>query len=404
MIQNCRLCGSKELTSVVDLGEQHLSDFRNDQIKPPKFPLHLLLCQKCNLAQLADTVDRNLMYHDGYGYMSGINEIIVRNLQMLVNYALSFIPQPGSWLDIACNDGTLLSMVPNHIYKVGVDPVSKFKTLSSQNANLIIDDFFPSEKTRELKDFEVITSISMFYDIDDPNLFVNEVKNKLAKNGIWVIQQNYLLSMLENNSFDNICHEHIEYYSLRAMKHLMEANDLEIFDVQLDDINGGSLITAVAHTGTREVQPSVKNQIEKEFGFGLSTSEPYRNFGNRITAIKNTLIELLNNAKKNNKRVQIYGASTRGATIWQFIGISKDLVESAVERQEGKIGKNFSAIQIPIIGEKEMRLNPPDFLLVGPWFLKQSFVEREKDFTENGGKFIFPLPNVEIVPSSDQSM
>jgi 2-polyprenyl-3-methyl-5-hydroxy-6-metoxy-1,4-benzoquinol methylase len=337
------------------------------------------------------------MYHDGYGYQSGVNEMIVNNLKMLTDYAFSLNSNPKTWLDIACNDGTLLSLLPKSIYRVGVDPVKKFKTLSSHHANLVISDFFPSEETKSLPEFDVITSISMFYDIDDPNKFVGDVKAKLAHDGVWIIQQNYLLAMLQNNSFDNICHEHIEYYSLQAMQFLMEANDLEIFDAFLDEINGGSLITAIGHKGAHSVKPSVREQLQIEKSYGLDQSSPYIDFEARINEIRIDLLGLLNDIKNSNKRVQIYGASTRGATIWQYLDINSALVESAVERQAGKVGKIFSAIGIPIISESDMRDNPPDYLLVGPWFLRNGFIQREQEFLKNGGKFIFPLPKVDIV-------
>jgi len=181
------------------------------------------------------------------------------------------------------------------------------------------------------------------------------------------------------------------------MKHLIDANDLEIVDVFLDDINGGSLITAIGHKGERKVNESVGLQLKKELDFGLATLEPYQNFELRIKTIKNNLIKLLSEIKEKNQRVQIYGASTRGATIWQYIGLGEELVESAVERQPEKVGKIFSAIGIPIISEDQMRSNPPEFLLVGPWFLRESFVSRETAYLSQGGKFIFPLPEVEVV-------
>ena len=397
MISNCRSCFSSELKSIVNLGVQYLSDFRSDKSKPDSYPLNLLLCARCNLVQLDTTVSRDLMYHDGYGYKSGINELIINNLKMLVTYGMEVNNDPKSWLDIACNDGTLLSLLPSHVFRVGVDPVKKFKALSETHADLIVDDYFPSEATRNLSSFDVITSISMFYDIDDPNQFVKDVREKLSADGVWIIQQNYLLAMLQNNSFDNICHEHIEYYSLKAMKYLMDNNDLEIFDVFLDDINGGSLITAIAHKGKRHVAQSVEIQLQRELDFGLESMKPYEDFEARVNRIKVELTDLLVSIKLTGKRVQIYGASTRGATIWQYLNIDENLVESAVERQHEKIGKFFSAVGIPIISEDQMRINPPDYLLVGPWFLKESFVKREVDFLEHGGRFLFPLPEVEIV-------
>jgi NDP-4-keto-2,6-dideoxyhexose 3-C-methyltransferase len=376
---------------------QYLSDFREDSSKPEKFPLTLLLCETCNLAQLDTTVDRELMYHDGYGYRSGVNEIIVKNLTRIVNLALAINPHPASWLDIACNDGTLLSLVPKEINRVGVDPVKKFKSESSKHADLIISDFFPCSETDNLNEFDVITSISMFYDIDDPNSFVQSIKSKLSKNGIWIVQQNYLLSMLMNNSFDNICHEHIEYYSLKAMQYLIEANGLEIFDVQLDEINGGSLITLIAHKGSQPISNAVAQQLQEEENYGLSSDQPFLSFKSRIDSIKSRLLDILQDLKREKKRVQIYGASTRGATIWQYVGVDEQLIEYAVERQQEKIGKYFSAVGVKIISENQMRNDSPDYLLVGPWFLKDGFIEREGKFLENGGKFIFPLPEVQII-------
>lgn len=401
MIDKCRSCGSSGFMPIVDLGNQYLSDFRSNDSKPELFPLKLLLCINCNLAQLDTTVERELMYHDGYGYRSGINELIVKNLSMLVEYCLKLNQNAESWLDIACNDGTLLSLVPKNIKRVGVDPVKKFKKESLNHADIIVDDFFPSIGTKSLPAFDVITSISMFYDLDDPNSFVNEIAGKLNSKGVWLVQQNYLLAMIMNNSFDNICHEHIEYYSLRAMKFLVESNNLEIFDVFLDDINGGSLITAIAHKGAFPVKNSVIQQLEKEKQFGLDSVEIYNQFTHKIEQIKADLLAILEKAKLEGKRVQIYGASTRGATIWQYLGLGPSLIESAVERQLEKIGKRFSAIDIPIIGEEEMRKNPPDYLLIGPWFLKESFLLREKDYLNNGGCFIFPLPEVELISKKE---
>ena len=395
-IVKCRACGSKKLVQTIELGEQHLSDFRADRSMPEKFPLTMLLCEECSLSQLSVTVNRDLMYHDGYGYRSGVNEQIKSNLQMLVDLALSYLPAPSSWLDIASNDGTLLSMVPKNVKRVGVDPVKKFNSESIQHADEIISDFYPTASLESLK-FDVITSISMFYDLDDPNSFVSSIAKNLSAGGVWIVQQNYVLTMIENTSFDNICHEHIEYYSLTAMNKLVEKFNLEINEFKSDSINGGSFITVISHKGARPVSTSVGKQLQLEANFGISSAKSYFNFEQRITEVANDLFALLNRAKENKKSVYIYGASTRGAVIWQRVGITDQYVKFAVERQKEKIGKFFSAVGIPIISEDEMRDNPPDYLLVGPWFLKESFLKREAEYLSNGGCMIFPLPNVEQI-------
>jgi NDP-4-keto-2,6-dideoxyhexose 3-C-methyltransferase len=397
IIESCRACNETGLIEILDLGEQHLSDFRADKSLPPTFPLTLLLCKNCTLVQLSETVDRENMYHDGYGYRSGVNEQIRANLKMLVETGLEYEAAPHRWLDIACNDGTLLSMVPSSIFRAGVDPVKKFKVESERHADLIIDDYFPSKGLSSDLKFDVITSISMFYDLDDPNHFVSTIRDYLAPNGIWIVQQNYLVSMLRNLSFDNVCHEHIEYYSLTAMKHLVDRHNLEITDVFEDEINGGSIITVISHRGAITQNQSVKDYLESENKFGVSNPESYAEFERKVSEISEELYGLVSSLKKQNKSIYIYGASTRGAVIWQKVGLNSDLIDYAVERQEEKFGKFFSAITVPIISESEMRKNPPDYLLVGPWFLRDSFIAREQDFLQNGGKMIIPLPKIEII-------
>ena len=397
MIKKCRSCSSTELTEIINLGEQYLSDFRTDASKPEKFPLIVLLCSNCSLAQLSETVARENMYHDGYGYRSGVNEQIRSNLKMLVEQGLGFIPTPKRWLDIACNDGTLLSFVPKTTYRVGVDPVKKFKTESSDHADSIIDDYFPNTEIESQDKFEVITSISMFYDLDDPNSFVDSIRRLLTENGVWIVQQNYLMSMLENNSFDNICHEHIEYYSCTAMQKLLDAHDLEINKVVMDPINGGSIITIISHKNFRIVDSSVLEVINKEKIFGVANPNSYGEFNSAVETITAKLVSTLSNLKSSGKKIAIYGASTRGAVIWQKANLGPNIIEYAIERQKEKFGKYFSAIGVRIISEEEMRIAPPDYLLIGPWFLKESLINRESDYLKNGGKMIFPLPNVEII-------
>jgi NDP-4-keto-2,6-dideoxyhexose 3-C-methyltransferase len=398
-IKTCRSCKSTELVNVIDLGEQYLADFRSDDQKSPKFNLELTLCMQCSLLQLTETVPRDLMYHERYGYKSGVNEMIKQNLKNICDEALSESENVENWLDIACNDGTLLSNVPESIYRVGIDPVKKFKKESQQFANQIISDYFPSVEIANLK-FDVITSISMFYDLDDPNEFVKDIKKHLSEKGIWIVQQNYVLSMIQNNSFDNICHEHIEYYSLKSFITLISKHDLEVYKVELDEINGGSIRTIVGHKNNKPIQKSVKELLGIEEKFGLSNVKIYSDFNKKIYKIKVELQQLMNKILESGKTIGIYGASTRSLTIWQLIGLDNEKTQYAVERQENKIGKNYGSLGIKIVSEDFMRKNPTDFLFVGPWFLRENFLEREKEYLNESGAFIFPLPEVEIVGKS----
>jgi NDP-4-keto-2,6-dideoxyhexose 3-C-methyltransferase len=392
----CRGCLGVDHKVILDLGNHCLSDFKNDFEKPKSYPLVLVKCSTCNLAQLSLTVNRELMYSDSYGYRSSVNEMIRTNLLNIVKKSIKLNSNAKNWLDIACNDGTLLSYVSPSLYRVGVDPVRKFREESSKYANLIISDFFPTNELNDEMKFDIISTISMFYDIDKPRDFIKRIKNLLQPRGIWVVQQNYLLDMLKKNSYDNICHEHLTYYSLQTFKSILNDFDLEIFELFRDDINGGSLCTFICHKGDYGIKDNVHALDAEELEFGLNSERVYLEFADRVTILTKSLNKLLVELKDSNKKAFIYGASTRGSTIWQASSINNELISYAVERQESKVGKIYSAIGVPIISEEEMRSLKPDFLLIGPWYLSPAFAIREKKYLSEGGKFIIPLPEIEI--------
>lgn len=395
----CRVCRTESLVEILDLGEQKLSDFKSDLSIPQSYPLRLVICDSCGLAQLDHTVSRNLMYHEGYGYKSGVNELIVQNLREIVEIGKSIHPSSKSWLDIASNDGSLLSMVGSGYRRVGVDPVAKFEKESSLYADRIVADFF-SDKAVDAEKFDVITSVSMFYDLDDPVEFARQVEAVLAPSGVWIIQQNYLGAMYKNRSFDNVCHEHLTYFSLTALQKVLKQAGLEVTFVEEKSINGGSILTVVERAGAK-VDNSVTELLSREEYQQLASPQGAEDFAHGVERVISELSQLLEKAEANGQTVMIYGASTRGAVIWQALGDSISVVSAAVERQQEKIGKFYSAIGIPIISEKEMRSLQPDILLVGPWFLKQVFLEREANYIQSGGTLVFPLPSVEQITQTD---
>lgn len=397
-IETCRSCNSDDLEAVVNLGDQYLSDFRTDNQKPPKYPLDVVICASCLLVQLRDTTPSYEMYHDRYGFKSGINEAIKADLKSVVDTALAWNPAPDHWLDIAANDGTLLGFVPENTYRVGIDPIEKYAAESITRANRIVSDFFkPEYFTGQGFAFNVVTSVSVFYDLDDPNEFVSGVKSVLAEDGIWVIQQNYLLTMMEINAYDNICHEHLEYYSLLSLQPLLERHGLEINDVSLSDVNGGCVRTVVSRKDSNVVKPSVAFHLGNERRAGLDTMETYDKFVRRIKASVKQTSDFVRAANEEGKTVFIYGASTRGGTIWQACGLDVNDLPYAVERNPTKFGKKIAAIGVPIISEEAAREMKPDYMLVSPWFFKDVFVERERQYLEEGGALVFPLPEFEIV-------
>jgi SAM-dependent methyltransferase len=394
-ITNCRSCNG-EIKEFLDLGVQFTSDFREDNSDTPAYPIVAVKCVDCHLVQLRDTTPSHEMYHDNYGFKSGVSNSIKDDLKDNVENALEFIPKPENWLDIASNDGTLLSYVPKSVYRVGIDPITKYCKMAEEHADYIVNDFFNYDKLEHFK-FDVITSISCFYDMDDPNGFVEGVAKVLAKDGIWIVQQNYLLPTMELNAVDNFCHEHLEYYTLLSMEPLLERHGLEVIDLSTSMVNGGSLRTVIAHKDRWGVSKMVEQQRQIEADFKLDTDEPYERFASDVWKNLRELKLFITDANSKGKTVAILAASTRGATIWQAAGIGPDDVLFAVERNPEKVGKYFNAIHVPIVSEEEARERKPDYMIVGPWFFADEIIDREREYVANGGTLVIPLPKLEII-------
>lgn len=391
MISSCRSCKGNALTVVFDLGWQYLSDFytRADR-RPPKASLTLVRCEQCTLVQLTDTVAREMLYHDRYGYASGVNPAIRANLRQVVEETLMLRPHPEAWLDIASNDGTLLSYVPADTLRVGVDPVAKFAPLARQHADTIVADYFhPRHFDRK---FDVISSISVFYDMNDPDWFVRHVARLLETNGVWVIQQNYLGDMLANTSFDNVCHEHLTYFSLQSLETLLARHDLRVFHVLQDPINGGCIRTYVCHqySSAWEETGAVQELRRHELVRQTNTNEPWPEFNRQVGRITTDLAAI---AGSYGEPIMLYGASTRGAVIWQACHFKPEWIAAAVEIQPGKIGSYYSALgPVPIISAEQARAANPPAMLVGPYWHRDLFLQQEQQYLQAGGRLVFPIP------------
>lgn len=402
-IKKCRACESKKLISILSLGNVYLSDFVNSNKKPSSSPLSLMLCKECSLLQLEHTVPQKLLYTDRYGYKSGINNTVRGDLQDIAYRAQEKIGKVNTQLnvvDIGANDGTLLSNYPPSIFRIGIEPISKLARECKKHADVVINDFFNHRSYETIvknKRAHIVTAISCFYDIDRPNEFLKDITKILDKDGILIIQQNYLVGMLEQNAFDNIVHEHLEYYSLLSLERLLEKHNLEIFDVERSSINGGSFRTYIAQKGSKKISKSVEKLRIYEKEINLHRQKVYKDFAIRVKKNRDKLHGLLKNLNKKNKVVYVYGASTRGNTLLQYCKLNKGLIKAAVERNSEKWGKKIASFGIPIISEKQARVEKPDYMLVLPWFFKKEFLKREKRYLEKGGHFIFPLPKLEVI-------
>ncbi len=306
-------------------------------------------------------------------------------------------------LDIGCNDGTLLSFYNAVDRKFGIDP-SDIATSVPSDINVVCD-LFPSEELEHRlhgAKCDIITSIAMFYDLEDPVEFARAIRRILAPEGLWIIEMSYMPLMLEMNSYDTICHEHLEYYSLAVIERIMRNADLKVIRAELNAINGGSLRCTMTHEKNfsfkvEQWQRELRALRQKEFDLKLDTDEPYRHFQDRINVHREKLLKLLSELKRAGKRIHIYGASTKGNTILQWCGIDGRLVDMAAERNPDKVGARTLGTDIPIVSEEESRALKPDYYLVLPWHFADEFIQREKALLEAGTKMIFPLPDIKIV-------
>lgn len=413
----CRSCGSDALTDILSLGDLYVSNFvdsQDSQENEEPHPLELVLCDVdkggCGLLQLRHTVSPQKMYRN-YWYRSGVNKTMVKELIGIANIAEKIVTLTAEDIvvDIGCNDGTLFrGYNTKNVNLVGFEPAQNLIPYAQEFTSKIFNDFFSSEpfiKEFNDKKAKIITAIAMFYDLDDPNTFVKDIKEILHPEGIFIIQMSYLPSMLKQNAFDNICHEHIEYYSLFSLENLLKKHGLEIFDVELNDINGGSFRIYIRNTGRQIGDREGKKRVESIFALeeelGLQRKETYDQFVSRVYKIRDDLCGFIRSEVNKGKKIYIYGASTKGNTLLQFFNLDSGLIKAAADRNPIKWGKKTIGTNIPIISEEQARKEKPDYFLILPWHFMSEFLQREKRYLKSGGKFIVPLPKFRIISGVD---
>ena len=406
-ITNCRLCGCTDLELILDFGKQALGSLfpRAGEPDPPKVPLVLVRCVGCGLVQLRHSALPGRLYTYDYGYRSGLNATMRRHLNELAGWTEKRAElRPGDIvLDIGCNDGTLLKCFRQpELHRVGIDAIAgKFRDEIPSDIFLWEETFSAascaaacgSEKAR------VITTVAMFYDLESPSESAAAIRSVLAPDGVWILELAYLAAMLGRTAYDAVCHEHLGYYALRQIEALAAMNGLRVFDAALTPSNGGSLRLALCHGDGpyRTDEARIDHLRRAESAAALHAASSYRAFAMKVSGLRDDLLSFIDRATARDERFFVYGASTKGNTLLQYCGLDASTISGAAERNPEKIGRRTPGTAIPIVSEEEARQARPDYFLVLPWHFRREFIARESEFRKNGGKLVFPMPELEIV-------
>ena len=404
-ITNCRICNNKYFSRLFSLGKMSFTGKfpKNFKDNISKEFINLIMCKSCNLVQLDRNFNPKYLYDKNYGYRTGINTTMTNHVKMVVNEAIKLakLEKKDAVLDIASNDGTLLNFYKKNIFSVGCDPLVKKYKKYYKNINFGIADFFNFnviKKKKINKKFKIITALSMFYDLPNPNKFLKDVKKVLHRDGVFILEHADLYSIIKNCQFDTICHEHLEYYSSKIIIKLMKKHQLKIFDIKLNNINGGSKRYFICHDDAKyKYNNKVDKILKEEIKFKLDKVKTFINFFKKINFQKIKLIKLIKKINDSKKSIHGLGASTKGNVLLQYFNVSNKEIKYIADRNPQKHNTYTPGTKIKIISEKLSRKIKPDFYLVLPWHFKTEILKRERLIRRNGTRFIFPLPKMKII-------
>lgn len=407
-ISQCRLCRSADLAEVLDFGVTAFTGVfpASADEHVDEGALRLVVCESCGLAQLADSFPADVLYGDNYGYRSGLNASMLQHLKRTAHRLerLAGLSSGDVVLDIGANDGSLLrSYQTPGLVHVGIDPtIAKFREFYADDVDTVcVADFFNAANFDAVSSrrASVVTSIAMFYDLEDPVAFARDIRHCLAPEGLWHFEQSYMPWMLRSGAYDTICHEHLEYYSLTTIKRILDEAGMRIVDVATNAVNGGSIsVTAARDDSSWETVSIIPAWLlEEERRSGVSSVATWAAFAETVRSRQADLLELLTALRDSGKTVMGLGASTKGNVLLQTTGITPELVSVIGDVNPYKFGRFMPGTGIPIVSEADVLAMEPHYLLVLPWHFRETFMVTLEPFLSRGGRLIFPLPDIEVV-------
>ena len=402
-IKKCRNCKRENLETIFSLGKMsYTGKFPEKNKKIKRAPLEIVICKNCKLVQLAHKFNLKYLYGPDYGYRSNISKTMVDHLKKVVEKTSSKVNLKSNdlVLDIASNDATLLKNYPKDVITFGIDPLVKKYSSEYKKINFKVSNFFSLREVQKKtkKKFKIITALSVFYDLEKPNSFLNNVQKILDRDGLFILEFADLASIIQNKMFDTICHEHLEYYSTKIIFDMCRKNKLKIVDINKNNINGSSKQFFISQQNSI-ISPKIekiKKILKEEEKLNLDSKKKIIKFFHDIQKIKIRLLKLLEKIKKNNQTIHAYGASTKGNVLLQYFNIGRKYIDYVAERNPKKYNLYTPGTYLKIISEKKSRAMKPNYYLVLPWHFKKEILKREKKIRSNGTKFIFPLPKLTL--------
>ena len=405
---SCKNCKSRTLKKIINIGNQPISShfYTNKKKGLKNYCLDLYVCKKCNLVQFKSLAKLSHMYGLNYGYRTSLSPLMINHMhQKYLKLKKFLIKKKGNILDIGCNDGTFLNFFKSlkNLSLYGIDPsAEKFKKYHSKKINLIVDYFKKDKINQKYKNinFDLITSFAMFYDIEDPNAFCKDIQKLLTKNGKWILELSYFPLLLKNLTYDQICHEHVTYYTLTTFENIIKKNGLKILDFKLNNINGGSIEITCSKKNAKYIPNIKKINLQKKIESKI-TNNSYKNFNQRVENIKKILNLFL---EKNKGDVIGYGASTKGNIVLNHCGIDDKKLKYICDANPFKFNRFTPGSNIQIISKEKMRRMRPKFLLVLIWSFRKEVIQQEKEFIKKGGKLVFHLPMLHVIDKTNYKL